>query len=152
MENPKKNKDMTWPAKNYPSPDYLSSSRKRLAPQLIYKGGILHKWGRKMAVVVDENFFAQLPELEEVDKEHADIAWMVYGFQKKGDRYSLRKKGTRYTRFENALATITTPQVGNMNHFVEYLKDRIAKGKIMGMPASSGISPDVEPLPDSFGK
>jgi hypothetical protein len=152
MENPKKNHNMEWPAKNYPSPDYLSSSRKRLAPQLIYKGGILHKWGRKMAVVVDENFFAQLPELEEVDKESADIAWMIYGFQKKGERYSLRRKGIRYTRFENALATITTPQVGNVNDFVEYLEERIAKGKTMGVPTSSGISPDVEPLPDSFGK
>jgi len=67
MENPKANYKMEWPAKNYPSPDYLSSSRKRLAPQLIYKGGILHKWGRKMAVVVDENFFDQLPELKGVD-------------------------------------------------------------------------------------
>lgn len=152
MENPNNNQDMTWPAKNYPSPDYLSSSRKRLAPQLIYKGGILHKWGRKMAVVVDENFFAQLPELEEVDKEYADIAWMVYGFQKKGERYSLQKKRIRYTRFENALATITTPQVGNASDFVEYLKERIAKGKTMGVPASSGIAPDVEPLPDSLGK
>jgi hypothetical protein len=36
MESPKKNQDMMWPAKNYPSPDYLSSSRKRLAPQLIW--------------------------------------------------------------------------------------------------------------------
>jgi hypothetical protein len=152
MENPKKNQNMEWPAKNYPSPDYLSSSRKRLAPQLIYKGGILHKWGRKMAVVVDENFFAQLPELEEVDKESAEIAWMVYGFQKKGDRYSLRRKSIRYTLFENALATITTPDVGNVNDFVDYLKDRIAKGKTMGIPASSGISPDVEPLPDVFSK
>ena len=152
MKNPKKNQAMEWPAKNYPSPDYLSSSRKRLAPQLIYKGGILHKWGRKMAVVVDENFFAQLPELEEVDKEAADIAWMVYGFQKKGDRYSMRRKGIRYTKFESALATMTTAEVGDVSDFVEYLKDRIAKGKTMGTPMSSGISPDVEPLPDSFSK
>ncbi len=105
-----------------------------------------------MAVVVDENFFAQLPELEDVDKESADIAWMIYGFQKKGERYFLRRKGIRYTRFENALATITTPQVGNVSDFVGYLEERIAKGKIMGAPAPSGISPDVEPLPDSFGK
>ncbi len=152
MESPKKNYDMEWSARNYPSPDYLSSSRKRLAPQLIYKGGILHKWGKKLAVVVDENFFAQLPALEEVDKESADIAWMIYGFQKRRERYSLRKKRIRYTRFEEALATITTPQVGNVNDFVEYLEERIARGKTMGVPASSGISPDVEPLPDSFGK
>lgn len=152
MENPKKNQNMEWPAKNYPSPDYLSSSRKRLAPQLIYKGGILHKWGRKMVVVVDENFFAQLPKLEEVDKEAADIAWMIYGFQKKGDSYSLRRKGIRYTQFESALATMTTPEVGDASDFVKYLKDRIVKGKTMGTPAPSGIPPEVEPLPDSFSK
>ncbi len=152
MENPKKNQDLVWPAKNYPSPDYLSSSRKRLAPQLIYKGGILHKWGRKMAVVVDESFFSRLPELEEVDKESAEIAWMVYGFQKKGERYTLKKKGIRYTQFESALATMTTPEVGNVNDFVEYLKGRIAKGKTMGTPSSSGVAPDVEPLPDTFSK
>jgi hypothetical protein len=35
---------------------------------------------------------------------------------------------------------------------MEYLKGRIAKGKTMGIPTSPGISPDVEPLPDSFGK
>ena len=152
MENPKKNPNMIWPAKNYPSPDYLSSSRKRLAPQLIYKGGILNKWGKKIAVVVDESFYAQLPELEEVDKDIADIAWMIYGFRKKGDRYSLRSKGIRYTRFENALATLTTSEVGDVNDFVDYLKIRIAKGKTMGMPVPSGIPPEVEPLPDSFEK
>jgi len=103
-------------------------------------------------VVVDENFFAQLPELEEVDKEAADIAWMVYGFQKRGDRYSMRRKGIRYTKFESALATMTTAEVSDVSDFVEYLKDRIAKGKTMGTPMSSGISPDVEPLPDSFSK
>jgi len=152
MENPKANHKMEWPAKNYPSPDYLSSSRKRLAPQLIYKGGILHQWGRKMAVVVDENFFAQLPELEDADKETANIAWMIYGFQKSKGQYVLKRKSVKYTHFEDALATITTPDVGDVNNFVEYLKDRIAKGKTMGTPVQSGVAPEVEPLPNSFGQ
>jgi hypothetical protein len=40
--NPSKNANFDWSnERNYPRPDYLSSSRKRLAPQLIYKGGIL---------------------------------------------------------------------------------------------------------------
>jgi hypothetical protein len=151
MNAPEKNHGLEWPARNYPSPDYLSSSRKRLAPQLIYKGGILHKWDRKMAVVVDESFFAQLPEMEETSKEEADIAWMVYGFQKRGERYILRRKGVRYTQFESALATITTPDVGEIDGFVDYLRARLARGKVMGIPMPSGISPDVEPLPDSFG-
>jgi hypothetical protein len=44
MEAPVKNANMDWTnEENYPRPDYLSSSRKRLAPQLIFKGGIIHK-------------------------------------------------------------------------------------------------------------
>ena len=40
--------NMDWSSQhNYPNPDYLSSSRKRLAPQLIYKGGILKFVGQK---------------------------------------------------------------------------------------------------------
>ena len=42
MENPPTRYAMEWPSKEYPSPDYLSSSRKRLAPQLMFKGGILN--------------------------------------------------------------------------------------------------------------
>ncbi|MCC6968681.1 MAG: hypothetical protein IT434_00525 [Phycisphaerales bacterium] len=41
MENPAKRSSMDWSTRpNYPNPDYLSSSRKRLAPQLIFKGGV----------------------------------------------------------------------------------------------------------------
>lgn len=60
--------------KEYPRADYLSSSRKRLAPQLIYKGGILHAWKKKMAVAIDRKFFESLPKLGEVKSEQADIA------------------------------------------------------------------------------
>lgn len=43
MQNPSAQLDMDWTGRpNYPRPDYLSSSRKRLAPQLLFKGGILH--------------------------------------------------------------------------------------------------------------
>lgn len=45
IEDPTVHADMNWTGQRfYPRPDYLSSSRKRLAPQLIYKGGILHTW------------------------------------------------------------------------------------------------------------
>ncbi|GET28118.1 hypothetical protein SD074_03200 [Prolixibacter sp. SD074] len=37
----KPSKDFEWATGyNYPKPDYLSSSRKRLIPQMLYKGGI----------------------------------------------------------------------------------------------------------------
>ncbi len=152
MQNPAANYNMEWPKRNYPSPDYLSSSRKRLAPQLIYKGGILQQWGKRMAVVVDDNFFSQLPRLKEANKTNADIAWMIYAFRhdKKSNRYVLDRKDIKYTKFSSALATITTPAIGNMNEFIKYREGRIKKGKIMGVPTPSELAPDVEPLPDLF--
>lgn len=57
MKEPNTSSNMDWSQKpNYPRPDYLSSSRKRLAPQLIYKGGILKNWGKKVAVALNIRF------------------------------------------------------------------------------------------------
>lgn len=150
MQNPEMNYEMEWPKKNYPKPDYLSSSRKRLAPQLIYKGGILHKWGKKMVVIVDENFFVQLPKLKDVDEVNADIAWMIYSFRydRKLGRNVLVRKEVKYTEFENALEAITIPLIGDMSEFMGYLKNRIRNGKTMGVPEYSGLAPEVEPPPD----
>jgi Restriction endonuclease NotI len=152
MQDPAANYGMEWPKKNYPSPDYLSSSRKRLAPQLIYKGGILHKWHKRLAVVVDESFFSQLPKLREASRTTAGIAWMIYGFghDKRDNRYFLERKDIIYTKFESALATITRPTIGDMDEFIKYLEGRIRKGKTMGVPTPPQLAPDVEPLPDLF--
>ena len=58
MEDPFARQDMVWRGRQYyPRADYLSSSRKRLAPQLMFKGGILNAWGRKIAVAMDKNLF-----------------------------------------------------------------------------------------------
>ncbi|WP_414414498.1 NotI family restriction endonuclease [Synechococcus sp. OH2] len=54
--------------------NYLSSSQKRLVPQLVYKGGILHSWRKKIAVALNRSFFAALPPLEQVPKDEADTA------------------------------------------------------------------------------
>ena len=106
LADPTKNANFDWSRhKNYPRPDYLSSSRKRLAPQLIYKGGILHAWQKKMAVSVDTQFFATLPALDTVDKSEADLAWLVYDLRhdQKQNRRRLTLTQTVYTRFDPAL-------------------------------------------------
>jgi Restriction endonuclease NotI len=47
MEDQLNRSEMDWTGRpNYPRPDYLSSSRKRLAPQLLFKGGIFRAWGK----------------------------------------------------------------------------------------------------------
>jgi hypothetical protein len=148
MKDPTANYGMQWPAKNYPKPDYLSSSRKRLAPQLIYKGGILNQWSKKIAVAVHRPFFEQLPLLPEVDVNDAEIAWFVYDlvYDSKFEQYKLHRAATKYTRFKEALDTITTSEPGDIAQFVAYLKQRVEVGKFMGTPPQSELPPDIRPL------
>jgi hypothetical protein len=79
MEDAEARMHMDWSDQpNYPRPDYLSSSRKRLAPQLLFKGGILHTWRKKTAVALNKGFFETLPRMTQAPKKEADIAWLIY--------------------------------------------------------------------------
>ena len=152
MEAPVNNHAMTWPSKSYPKPDYLSSSRKRLAPQLIYKGGILNAWQKKMAVAVHRAFFETLPVMPQVEPGQAEIAWFVYDlvYDEAANRYQLKHGETRYTRFQDALNTITMSQAGDVADFEKYLLGRINKGQVMGQPSQSEVAPEIEPMPEIF--
>jgi len=130
MMDTKARAQMDWSTQpNYPRPDYLSSSRKRLAPQLLFKGGILHSWGRKSAVALNKSFFETLPRLTKVRKSKADIAWLIYDLvlTKTGgqEKYKLTKIDEVFTEFESALLSITTPVPGKMNAFMKLLQERL---------------------------
>ena len=128
MGNPETMFDMDWTTEsNYPRPDYLSSSRKRLAPQLIYKGGILKTWNRKTAVILNSGFFATLPKLQVVKPEDADIAWLVYELHRDDafGTYRLRLNKTVYTKFRNALDQITRSAAGDEEMFMRLLQSKL---------------------------
>lgn len=128
MEDPGLNATMDWTREvNYPNPDYLSSSRKRLAPQLIFKGGILNAWGKKTAVALDSGFFETLPKLEEVDREHGEIAWMIYDLKldQSSNTYALTRTRTVYTMFETALNRITRSEPGDISNFLSVLQSKV---------------------------
>lgn len=128
MKEPEANAHLNWRGqRNYPRADFLSSSRKRLAPQLIYKGGILHSWQRKMAVAVDQPFFNTLPNLPESSPEEADVAWLVYDLQlsEQDNRYHLTRTKTVYTQFTPALLRITTPEPGSVEAFRRLLQQKL---------------------------
>lgn len=112
---------------NRPRPDYLSSSRKRLVPQLIYKGSILKLWGKKQAVALHRGFYSSLPDLTEVDAAEAEIAWLIYDLVRdpKSDQYHLKLYRTIYTLFEPALNQITTPAAGPVGDFLAVLQDKL---------------------------
>lgn len=112
---------------NSPKPDYLSSSRKRLIPQMLYKGGIFHTWKKKQTVALQKSFFDTLPKLPKVSKEDADIAWFLYDlvFDKETNHYNLTLIETVYTEFESALYRVTTPEPGKIKDFITILQDRL---------------------------
>lgn len=59
-------------------PDYRSSGPKRLLPQLQVKVPTLRTWGKKMAVVVDEDFFKQLGNINPANHlSNAEVIWFV---------------------------------------------------------------------------
>jgi hypothetical protein len=123
--------------KEYPRADYLSSSRKRLAPQLIYKGGIFHAWKKKMAVCTDRKFFLTLPALEDVGPQNADIAWLVFDLEpdSAGINYRLAHHKTIYTEFAPALDAITKTEAGPLADFVKLLQGKLKKLKA-GQPVA----------------
>lgn len=128
MEDPSARTEMDWrERRNYPRPDYLSSSRKRLAPQLIFKGGILNSWHKRMAVALGRSFYDTLPEFDEVDLAQADIAWLVYNLKYREDlkRYTLERYKTVYTKFQSSLDRITKPEAGEEADFIRYLQSKL---------------------------
>lgn len=130
--------------KLYPRPDYLSSSRKRLAPQLIYKGGILHSWGKKQAIALHSGFYRTLPTLPEVAPDLADVAWLIYDlkYNSEQQRYNLMLSRTVYTLFQPALDRITTPQPGPVEMFIGYLQGKLDE------KLEDGTPPDAPTLTD----
>lgn len=132
IRDPRSRASMDWSKEpNYPRPDYLSSSRKRLVPQLVYKGGILYSWKKKIAVALNKSFFATLPSLKQVPKRDADIAWLIYDLKllKEKDqepaRYCLTKVDEVFTKFEPALLSITTPSPGKVEDFIKLLQEKL---------------------------
>jgi hypothetical protein len=146
MENPKERCTMDWSKhRYYPRPDYLSSSRKRLAPQLIYKGNILDVWNKKMAVALHRGFYDTMPKLPESPPESANLAWLVYDllYDKSQDAYQLTPWRTVYTQFKPALETITTPEPGPIDEFLEYLQSKLDEHLENNNPPDAPILTDI---------
>jgi hypothetical protein len=118
--------EMSWTTTRV-APDYLSSSRKRLVPQLLYKGGILKAWGKKQAVVLHEGFYRMLPSLPTVDPGEADVAWLIYGLDldTTSRRYRLVHRRTEYTALEPTIKKLLAVALGNAHEFSKFIEGEI---------------------------
>lgn len=143
------NYSQQWPISNYPRPDYLSSSRKRLAPQLLYKGTLLNHWKCKIAVAVQRQFIATMPQLEQVEPEAADLAWLVYDLimNERNNQYELTNTDVIYTQFDTALPTITIPPLTDDAAFRAEIRKRIGVPQIAPDLAETPMLPEIVLVP-----
>ncbi len=89
-------------------PDFRSSGPKRLMPQLQIKVPSLRRWGKKMAVVVDEAFFASMGKMDVVkDVSNSDVAWFVVKYDERGDRPRLVPGELHLTTLERSVEGLT---------------------------------------------
>lgn len=147
MEDPPQRSQMDWRAQaNYPRPDYLSSSCKRLVPQLLFKGGIFHSWNNKTAIALNDGFYETLPPFEEVDESAADLVWLIYSLTYKPtqNRYALERHKAIYTKHSQSLQRITTPEPGELKEFVGQLQTKLDEKLDNANP------PDTETIESPF--
>lgn len=117
----------TWTqALKFPKPDYLSSSRKRLIPQIIAKGSILKQWKKKQVVALQTSFYKTLPDLPEVDKAESDFAFFLYDLvPTKSKTLELKLQRVVYTKFAKALEQIAKFEAGSIKEFTELLQKKL---------------------------
>lgn len=125
LENP--SPDFTWTqAFKLPKPDYLSSSRKRLIPQIIAKGSILKQWKKKQVVALQTSFYKTLPDLPEYDKSESDFAFFLYDLvPTKSKTLELKLQRIVYTKFAKALEQIAKFEAGSIKEFTELLQKKL---------------------------
>jgi hypothetical protein len=138
LDNPTSGFEWTNALK-YPKPDYLSSSRKRLIPQIIAKGSILNQWNKKQAVALQTSFYDTLPPLPEVEKKKADFAFFLYDLiaQKKSKTFNLTLNRIVYTNFKDALEQIAKFEAGPVNDFTELLQKKLDAKRTGNIKADS---------------
>lgn len=122
-------------ALKYPKPDYLSSSRKRLIPQIIAKGSIMNQWNKKQAVALQTTFYHTLPKLPQVDKKDSDFALVLYDLveDEKNLLLNLTLKTVVYSKFKDALEQIAKFDAGPISEFTAALQKKL-DAKRQGQP------------------
>jgi len=113
-------------------PDYRSSGPKRLMPQLQIKVPTLRPWGKKMAVVVDEDFFDAMGQMEEIksgDLTSSEIVWFIVRYVKKDGKYQAEHKATKLTNLDEAVKGLIGGYPVSQATFHKKIEEKIAELK-----------------------
>ena len=119
---------LIWPTE-IRRPDYRSSGVKRLMPQLQIKVPTLRRWGKKMAVLIDEAFFQSLGHMEPIeDLSNADIAWfrVTFSYAPATRRYQIRRSDVLLTTLEESVKGLTAGKPVSRSVFETRIKQKLS--------------------------
>lgn len=94
-------------------PDFRSSAQKRLVPQLQLKVPVFRRWGKKFFVVVDSQFFKELPSFPHTTPSNSEVTWLCYPIRKLKNNYSMQDVDIVYSSWDeiqNSLREGTPPE------------------------------------------
>jgi hypothetical protein len=134
MENDfKVMRDWQGPGTPYPNvnrhPDFRSSGPKRLMPQLQIKVPTISRWGKKMAVVIDQAFWDSLGEMREIkEMSNCEIVWFVVKFETAaGGRFALRRGEIHLTTLDSAVEGLTGGTPMSLTRFEKQIRSRLPR-------------------------
>jgi len=114
-------------------PDYRSSGVKRLMPQLQIKVPTLRRWGKKMALVIDEAFLDALDGLEDHAVDHisnCDIVWLVARYEDQVGSARLVRGPVVFTTLEAAVEALTSAEPLTLPAFEARLQAKMEQQRI----------------------
>lgn len=136
-----------FPSAN-PRPDYRSSGPKRLMPQLQIKVPSLRRWGKKMAVVVDEGFFSALDLNRMAEVPHisnADIIWFIIQYEEREASVHLRQGPIRRTTLESAIDGLTAGIPVSLEEFEERIRRKLPNHVTSSSASQDSAQPEAHP-------
>lgn len=146
MENPKEREYFDWRAKveeinsdesqgntSYVTPDWKSSHRKRLVPQVLQKGRILSDWGVTQVIATQGALFNDLgKEFQEVAPDQSDFIWLLYDVEldERQNVYRLSLERTVHSTFSDFQDTFSTEKESEArSDFEEKLRNDLGTDK-----------------------
>jgi len=112
-------------------PDFHSSGPKRLMPQLQIKVPTLRRWGKKMAVVVDNAFWKSLGAIQRTSHiSNADIIWFLVDYEGPIEgRYKLKPCEAIFTTLEHAVEGLTGGMPVSLEQFEHLIRAKLERGE-----------------------
>ena len=106
-------------------PDWRSSSAKRLMPQLQIKAPTLRRWGTKLAVAVDAEFFEAIggnSPSPSHDLDEGDIIWLVPQID---EDFQLKQRHWEVLSLEASSDKLLAAETVKRREFEQALRDRL---------------------------